>query len=79
MKTAAFDASLPWLRRVTGVHSERLDLHEPFVDVVRRFAHLPGTVALVSGGKLDCARHHILGVYPADHARGRRPSARARR
>jgi para-aminobenzoate synthetase component I len=64
MKTAAIDASLPWLRRVTGVHSEPLDLHEPFVEVVRRFAHLPGTVALVSGGKLDCARHHILGVYP---------------
>jgi hypothetical protein len=39
-------------------------VHEPFEEVVRRFAHLPGTVALVSGGKLDCARHHILGVYP---------------
>jgi para-aminobenzoate synthetase component 1 len=64
MKTAAIDASLPWLRRVAGVHSEPLDLQEPFVDVVRRFAHLPGTVALVSGGKLDCARYNILGVYP---------------
>ncbi|MEO8178157.1 MAG: chorismate-binding protein, partial [Deltaproteobacteria bacterium] len=64
MKTAASDASLRWLRRVTAIHSEPLDLHEPFVEVVRRFAHLPGTVALVSGGKLDCARHHILGVYP---------------
>jgi para-aminobenzoate synthetase component I len=64
MKTAANDANLPWLRRVAEVHSEALDLHEPFVDVVRRFAHLPGTVALVSGGALDCARYHILGVYP---------------
>ncbi|WP_437998830.1 aminodeoxychorismate synthase component I [Sorangium sp. So ce185] len=64
MSTAAVDVSLPWLRRVTGVHSEPLDLKEPFVDVVRRFAHLPGTVALMSGGELDSARHHILGVYP---------------
>jgi para-aminobenzoate synthetase component 1 len=64
MKTAAIDARLSGLRRVTRVHSEPLDLREPFVEVVRRFAHLPGTVALVSGGPLDCARHHILGVYP---------------
>jgi para-aminobenzoate synthetase component 1 len=54
----------PWLRRVTAVHSERLQLEEPFVELVRRFAHLAGTVALVSGGELDCGRHHILGVYP---------------
>ncbi|WP_438019341.1 aminodeoxychorismate synthase component I [Sorangium sp. So ce315] len=64
MTAAAIDVSLPWLRRVTGVHSEPLDLTEPFVEVVRRFAHLPGTVALMSGGELDSARHHILGVYP---------------
>ncbi|MGK3995609.1 aminodeoxychorismate synthase component I [Sorangium sp. So ce1024] len=64
MNTAAIDVSLPWLRSVTGVHSEPLDLAEPFMDVVRRFAHLPGTVALMSGGELDSARHHILGVYP---------------
>ncbi|WP_437317481.1 aminodeoxychorismate synthase component I [Sorangium sp. So ce385] len=64
MNAAAIDVSLPWLRRVTGVHSEPLDLKEPFVEVVRRFAHLPGTVALMSGGELDSARHHILGVYP---------------
>ena len=63
MKAAAIDASLPWLGRVTGVHSEPLELHEPFVDVVRRFAHLPGTVALVSGGELDSARHDILGRH----------------
>jgi para-aminobenzoate synthetase component I len=64
MKAAAIDSGLAGIRRVTGVHSEPLVLHEPFVDMVRRFAHMPGTVALVSGGNLDCARHHILGVYP---------------
>ena len=64
MKTADIAASLRSLRTVSGVYSERLELHEPFVDVTRRFAALPGTVALLSGGDLDCARHHILGVYP---------------
>jgi para-aminobenzoate synthetase component 1 len=64
VKPVAIDARLPSLRRVTAVHHEPLTLHEPFIDVVRRFAHLPGTVALMSGGELDCARHHILGVYP---------------
>ncbi|WIN00446.1 aminodeoxychorismate synthase component I [Actinoplanes oblitus] len=52
------------LRRVTGVHAEPLPLREPFVEVVRRFAGEPGTVALLSGGTLDCARYHILGVRP---------------
>ncbi|HVZ32276.1 MAG TPA: aminodeoxychorismate synthase, component I, partial [Polyangiaceae bacterium] len=64
MTTSAMDASLAWLQTVSGVHSESLQLREPFLDVVRRFAHLPGTVALLSGGKLDCARYDILGVYP---------------
>ena len=49
---------------MNGVHSEPLDLSEPFVDLCARFAHLPGTVALLSGGDLDCARHHLLGIRP---------------
>ena len=49
---------------VTGVHTEPFSLTEPFLDLVARFADLPGTVALFSGGDLDCARYHILGVLP---------------
>ena len=75
MKPAVVDASLQWLGRVTSIHSEPLELHEPFVEVVRRFAHLPGTVALLSGGELDCAQHHILGVYPWLSLEGRRTVA----
>jgi para-aminobenzoate synthetase component I len=52
------------LGRINGVFSEALDLHEPFIHLAARFAHLPGTTVLMSGGDLDCARHHILGVYP---------------
>ncbi|MBC2709454.1 MAG: aminodeoxychorismate synthase component I [Desulfosarcina sp.] len=29
-----------------------------------RFAHESGTVVLLSGGDLDCARYHILGIRP---------------
>ena len=49
---------------IVAVHSAPLVVEAPFVDIVRRFAHLPGTVALMSGGNLDCARYHILGVNP---------------
>ena len=61
---APLDTSLPWLPRVAEVHSESLKLKSPFLEVARRFAHLPGSVVLMSGGPADCARHHILGVYP---------------
>lgn len=55
-------AMLPdWLG---GVHSARVELEQSFVDTVRRFAHLPGTVALLSGGQSDCARYNILGIAP---------------
>ena len=39
------DQRLSVLRRVTAVRTEPVHLREPFVEVVRRFAHLPGTVA----------------------------------
>lgn len=60
------------MRRVTGVHTEIVTPAEPFADIVRRFAHLPGTVALLSGGTSDCARFHILGVHPWLTVTGRR-------
>lgn len=46
------------------IYSERLVLAEPFVDFAARFASLPGSVILMSGGELDCARHHIIGALP---------------
>lgn len=58
----AFLGELPAPLR--GVYQERLTLTDPFVDVVSRFADEPGTVALLSGGSLDSARYHILGLRP---------------
>jgi para-aminobenzoate synthetase component I len=50
--------------RLEGVQIQRLELDESFMDLASRFAHLPGTVALMSGGDLDSARYHILGADP---------------
>jgi para-aminobenzoate synthetase component 1 len=49
---------------ITDVHSEPLESSIDFIDVAARFARLPGTVVLLSGGDLDCARYHVLGVMP---------------
>ena len=52
------------LSGVTGIRSETVDLEAPFADMAARFAHEPGTVVLLSGGDLACARYHILGLRP---------------
>ncbi|MCJ8500382.1 aminodeoxychorismate synthase component I [Desulfatitalea alkaliphila] len=57
-------ADLPGMDTVTGVHARPFDLREPFEALCARFAALPGTVALLSGGDLDCARYHLLGLWP---------------
>lgn len=47
-----------------GVDIQPLELNQPFEDLAARFAAQRGTVLLMSGGNLDCARYHILGVAP---------------
>jgi para-aminobenzoate synthetase component I len=59
---ADFVEQLP--RPLLGIHRARLEISRPFVDVVSRFADETGTIALLSGGALDSARYHILGVRP---------------
>lgn len=49
---------------LVGVHTEPFLLSEPLIDLASRFAHMPGTVLLMSGGESDCAQHHILGIMP---------------
>ena len=46
------------------IYKEKIVLAEPFIDFAARFASLPGSVILMSGGELDCARYHILGALP---------------
>ncbi|MCF8067025.1 MAG: aminodeoxychorismate synthase component I [Desulfobacterales bacterium] len=49
---------------ISGVHIEKIKLEEPFMDLAARFADDNGTVVLMSGGDLDCARYHILAGFP---------------
>ncbi len=61
------DVQASWLGqvdRLAGVHIEEIALDLDFIDLAARFAHLPGTVVLLSGGDLDCARYHIMGALP---------------
>ena len=57
-----------WLREhlggVDGIRTQPVRLEEPFAEMAARFAHESGTVVLLSGGDLDCARYHILGLRP---------------
>lgn len=59
--------------RITRIHEEIFSLGLPFIDIASRFADKPGTVLLMSGGELECARYHILAVNPwmTIKARGR--------
>lgn len=50
--------------QITGIHRESISLNESFLDFSARFASMPGTNVLMSGGDLDCARYHILGAKP---------------
>jgi len=58
---------------IEGVSVSPFALNEPFLDLASRFSDEPGTVVLMSGGDLDCARYHILAIRPwlSVKARGR--------
>jgi len=56
---------------ITGIYCEDLNLTESFESLASRFADEPGTVALLSGGDLDCARYHLLGIWPWLTLRGK--------
>ncbi len=49
---------------IRGIHVEPVDLEQPLMTVAGHFAAIPGTVLLMSGGDLDCARYHLLAVKP---------------
>ena len=49
---------------VSGFHAESIELTESFMETASRFAAVPGTVLLMSGTGLDCARYHMLGIRP---------------
>jgi para-aminobenzoate synthetase component 1 len=50
--------------KINRISVKPFELKEPFVDLAARFSKDPGTVVLLSGGDLDCARYHILAICP---------------
>ena len=58
--------------RIVGIDCENIALDQPFLEAAGHFAGQPGTVVLMSGGDLDCARHHIMGLQPWLTLRGDR-------
>ncbi|MFZ5571537.1 MAG: aminodeoxychorismate synthase component I [Thermodesulfobacteriota bacterium] len=55
---------------IRGIHVEPLELTQPLPEIAGHFAAEPGTVLLLSGGDLDCARYHFLAVDPWLQLRG---------
>ncbi len=47
-----------------GVFREEIRLDQPFEQIAAAFADDPGTVVLLSGADIDCARYHILAAKP---------------
>ena len=60
-----------FLPAVTGVHSRAFQLDGSFETLAARFAHQPGSVVLLSGSDLDCARYHIMALHSWLILRGR--------
>nr|MDA3897942.1 aminodeoxychorismate synthase component I [Desulfobacteraceae bacterium] len=50
--------------KINRISVKPIELTEPFIDLAARFSKNPGTVALLSGGDLDCAQYHILAIRP---------------
>lgn len=75
------DAFLRELERVAasfqGVESDPITLPASFQDFAAPLAPQTGTVVLLSGGDLDCARHHLLAAMPWLQLRGRGPRIEA--
>jgi para-aminobenzoate synthetase component I len=72
MNAGPTDSLLEQVAPLSGVHVELLDISMDFIDLAARFASLPGTVILLSGGTMDCARYHLLGAHPWLTLSGRR-------
>ncbi len=49
---------------IENIYIKKIVLEESFIDFSARFASMPGTVILMSGGDLDCAAHHIIAARP---------------
>ncbi len=52
------------LPRIERIHREKIELEQSFELLASKFTDMPGTIVLLSGTDLDCARYNILAVMP---------------
>jgi para-aminobenzoate synthetase component 1 len=52
------------LPTIESIYREKIEFNSPFLDIAEKFAMDKGTIALLSGGNLDCSRYHILAIDP---------------
>ncbi len=52
------------LPRIEKIHREEIYLNQPFEIFASKFADIPGTIVLLSGTDLDCAKYNILALKP---------------
>ena len=55
---------LPQLPPIKDLSIRKISLSLPFAEAAARFAGRPGTVLLLSGSDMDCARYNCLAVNP---------------
>ncbi|MFH2067121.1 MAG: aminodeoxychorismate synthase component I [Pseudomonadota bacterium] len=55
---------------LNGIYTQEITLSGSFPETAEKFAPIPGTVILLSGGNLDCSRYHILAAKPWLSIRG---------
>ncbi|NNG00017.1 MAG: aminodeoxychorismate synthase component I [Desulfobacteraceae bacterium] len=49
---------------ISEIYTEKIELNAGVEDIAAPFATREGTVVLMSGGNLDCARYHVMGIDP---------------
>ncbi|MCG8632999.1 MAG: aminodeoxychorismate synthase component I [Desulfobacterales bacterium] len=67
---------LPQLPQIKDLFIREISLDLPFEKAAARFAHKPGTVLLLSGSDMDCARYNLLAVNPWLELKGVRNNLR---
>ena len=69
--TLAIDHILNAGGRIESIRTRAITLAGPVIDLAARLANDTGTVLLLSGGRLESARYHILGFDPWLTLKGR--------
>ena len=68
--TIAINPILKAAGHIERIRTREISLDGPVIDLAARMADADGTTLLLSGGRLDSARYHILGFDRATNLGG---------